>query len=119
MDSNYKEFEGAFRPLTVPEVLQEETKESVLQEAQRIVSGARQEAYGHPLDNFGQTAKMWSAVLGMEVSAEQVALCMILVKISRQTHKPQRDNVVDMAGYAATLSMIVEEREKREGTDVQ
>lgn len=87
--------------------------ETTLQEAQRLVHGDRGEAYGHPLDDMSRTAKMWAAILGVPVSAEQVALCMIAVKISRQCNKPKRDNVVDIAGYAECLQMVVDERERR------
>lgn len=88
-------------------------EETVLEEAQRLVYGARQEAYGHPLDDFSKTAKMWSAILGVDVTAEQVGLCMICVKISRQLNSPKRDNMTDAAGYAATVQMCVDERDSR------
>ena len=56
--------------------------ETILQEAQRLVYGARRETYGHPLDDYTRTATMWSAILGTTVTAEQAILCMIAVKIS-------------------------------------
>lgn len=87
---------------------------NILEEANGLVNGARQGDYGHPLDDFTKTAKMWSAILGCEVTAEQVGLCMIAVKISRQLNKPKRDNMVDAAGYAATVQMCIEERERRQ-----
>lgn len=81
--------------------------ESINQEADRIVGGARTEAYGHPFDNFTQTGRLWAPILGLEeVTPQQVALCMIAAKISRETHMPQRDNRVDMAGYAKALDMV-------------
>lgn len=89
--------------------------ESILQEAQRIIHGPRNEAYGHPLDDMGRTGRMWAAILGLpEVTAEQVALCMVAVKISRQRNKPGRDNLVDGCGYFGTIEMMQEERERRE-----
>lgn len=87
--------------------------ETTLQEAQRLVHGDRGAAYGHPLDDFNRSAKMWSAILGITVTAEQVGLCMIAVKISRQCNKPKRDNMVDAAGYAETVQMCIDERERR------
>lgn len=87
--------------------------ETILQEAQRLVHGDRQTDYGHPLDDFSKTATMWAAILGFPVSAEQVGLCMIAVKISRQCNRPKRDNLTDAAGYAATVQMVIEERERR------
>ena len=89
--------------------------ETILQEAQRLVHGDRQADYGHPLDDFTRTAAMWSAILGFAVKAEQVGLCMAAVKISRQCNHPKRDNMTDLAGYAATVQMVVEERIRRAG----
>lgn len=90
-----------------------ESTETILQEAQRLVHGDRGAAYGHPLDDFSRTATIWSAILGAPVTAEQVGLCMIGVKISRQCNSPKRDNMTDAAGYAATVQMVVEERDRR------
>lgn len=87
--------------------------ESALQEAQRLVHGDRGAAYGHPLEDFSRSAAMWSAILGVSVTAEQVGLCMIAVKISRQCNAPKRDNMVDAAGYAETVQMCIDERKRR------
>lgn len=87
--------------------------ETILQEAQRLVHGDRQADYGHPLDDFTRTAAIWSAILGHHVTAEQVGLCMIGVKLSRQVNHPKRDNMTDAAGYSATVQMCIEERERR------
>jgi hypothetical protein len=89
--------------------------ETILQEAQRLVHGDRQRDYGHPIDDFTRTARLWSAILDVAVTAEQVGLCMMAVKISRQCNQPKRDNMTDAAGYAATVQMVVDERERRRG----
>jgi hypothetical protein len=86
---------------------------TILEEAQQLVHGDRQQAYGHPIDNFTRIGQMWSAILGAPVSAEQVGLCMAALKLARQCNRPKRDNLVDAAGYAATVQMVVEERERR------
>lgn len=95
---------------TGPELLDE----TICQEADRLVSTDRQADYGHPLDNFTQTAALWSAIIGHEVTAEQVGLCMIAVKISRATNAIKRDTLVDIAGYAKTIDLVVQERARRE-----
>lgn len=87
---------------------------NILEEANTLVHGARGVDYGHPLDNFTQTAALWSAVLNTPVTAEQVGLCMICVKVSRQLNSPRTDNLVDIAGYAETVNMVVNERERRQ-----
>lgn len=82
--------------------------ESILQEAERLINGPRQADYGHPYHDFSRTAKMWSAVLGIDVTPQQTALCMVCVKISRECNRPQRDNCVDGAGYFGCLEKVKE-----------
>ena len=72
---------------------------TIAEEAVSIVTGARQQTYGHPSKNFQDTARLWSVVLGIEVTATQVALCMVQVKIAREIFSPKRDNLVDSIGY--------------------
>lgn len=83
---------------------------NVLQEADKLVNGDRQDDYGHPWHDFSRTAQMWGAILGCEVTPEQVGLCMMAVKISRQCNKPKADNLIDSAGYAQCVQMCVERR---------
>lgn len=82
------------------------TKETVLEEAQRLVYGERQAAYGHPREGFQDAARIWSVILGVEVDPDQVVLCMIGLKIARELASHKRDNLVDIAGYAACLEML-------------
>jgi len=90
--------------------------ETILQEAQRLIYGDRQNDYGHPLDDFAKTAFMWTGLLlpklrlGEEITPKDVALCMVAVKLSREVHKHGRDNLVDAAGYIGTAAMIEELR---------
>lgn len=89
------------------------TPDDVAAYAASLVSNDRQSEYGHPLDNLDRAAQIWSVILDTEVSAEQVSLCMIGMKIARQVHKPKPDTVVDIIGYALTLHMVEVERAKR------
>lgn len=85
--------------------------------AAELVSGDRQDAYGHPLDNFTRAAQIWSVILGCEVSAEQVSLCMVGMKIAREVNQTKPDTIVDGVGYFLTLGMIREERVRRESLE--
>lgn len=88
-----------------------EREPSVLEEATDLIHGARQKQYGHPIEDFSRTAKMWEAILGVEVPVEKVPLCMIAVKMSRAVESPQkRDSIVDICGYAGTYEMVQERR---------
>lgn len=85
---------------------------SVLDTAKYITDGARYQDYGHPADDFERVAQMWTAILSeklitnQRVSAEDIPLCMIAVKLSRQVHCHKWDNLVDIAGYACTAAMV-------------
>lgn len=82
-------------------------KESALQEAHRLVHGARQGAYGHPIDDYTRTGRMWGAILGIgDIDPRVCCLMMAAVKISREVHSPKRDNRVDLAGYAECAELV-------------
>jgi len=82
--------------------------------AAELVSGERLDEYGHPLDNLTRTAQIWSVILGIPISAEQVSLCMVGTKLSREVNRAKLDTVVDGIGYFLTLAMVREERARRE-----
>jgi len=82
---------------------------SVLLEADALVNGERQNQYGPPRELFEMVAKLWSAVMGWEMSPADVALCMVLLKIVREVHDHKRDNVVDAAGYLEIYYRMLEE----------
>ena len=81
----------------------------ITQEADALVNGDRQKDYGRPSENFQDIADIWSVILKTPVTAEQVALCMIGLKLARLKHNPQhRDSQTDICGYAKCLRMLGE-----------
>lgn len=85
---------------------------TILDEAAELTSGPRQADYGHPIEDHTRTATMWSALLGVEVTAEQVCLCMVALKMSRECNKTKRDNLTDGCGYFRNIEQIQEVRAK-------
>ena len=85
---------------------------SILDEAKCITGGERRQDYGHPAEDFAHTALMWTGILapklrdGAVITAMDVPLCMIAVKLARQSNRHKRDNLVDIAGYARTAAMV-------------
>ena len=61
----------------------------------------RGESYGSMVDNHTRIAKLWSVILDNYVTTEQVALCMIALKMSRLMETPNHDDSwQDILGYA-------------------
>lgn len=96
--------------------------DSILEEAQRVVDGPRQQDYGTPVENHQRTADLWTAYLHgkygipFEVSAEDVCFLNILQKVSRGINGLTRDTLVDIAGYARNIELIQDAR-RRAGQD--
>lgn len=88
------------------------TESTVATEAHGLVYGDRQGDYGHPREDFTRTAVIWTGLLqhkladGAYIDPEDIARCMVGVKLARDVHSPKRDNRVDMAGYAITLDRL-------------
>ena len=85
-----------------------------LDTAAKIVSGQRQMDYGDKYQNHENISKLWSAYLDYNISAHDVAICMLLVKVARLKHRPTKDCYIDMAGYAAIAGEI---QDKDDDTD--
>ena len=80
--------------------------DEMLNEAARIVSD-RRVVYGDPKSSMAAIAARWSVTLGTPVSAAQVVLCLIDLKLARLTHDPaHEDSILDVAGYAAVLREV-------------
>jgi len=83
-----------------------ELGETICQEADRLVNEDRSNQYGHPKENFEVIAKLWSIILQKPITSHQVALCMILLKVSREAYKHKRDNLTDICGFAKIAEMV-------------
>jgi hypothetical protein len=81
---------------------------NILQEADKITKGDRREEYGSVDESFTRIAKLWSVVLDIPVTPEQVGLCMIGLKIARALNGMDHDSLVDIAGYARCIEMLNE-----------
>lgn len=84
---------------------------SILEEAQELVHGARGKSYGSPFLDYQRTVSAFNALRGKDLTAEDGAVFMVCVKLSREHNRSKRDNRVDAAGYIECLDMMVAERE--------
>ena len=83
-----------------------EPTETIFATAEKLITGDRRQAYGPVRESLSRTALIWSGILGITVTAQQVALCMVGLKIQRETNRPGRDNRVDMVGYVGLLDEV-------------
>ena len=82
--------------------------DSVLVRAKAIVDGRDKSAhYGPPEHSMRCIAHIWSGVLGHEITAEQVALMMLGLKMARLSVDPKHlDGLLDAAGYIRILERL-------------
>jgi hypothetical protein len=84
------------------------TGETLLRRAAKLVA-KRRRSYGDPAVLMQKIAARWSLTLGRPVTAAQVALCLIDLKLARLTRDPGHlDSMVDLAGYAAVLREVAQ-----------
>lgn len=84
----------------------EPPQRDVLTEAAEVINGDREQEYGDARENFARIAGMWSAYLGIEVTAHDVANLMITLKVARGRRGYHRDSYVDIPGYARLAEQI-------------
>ena len=90
-------------------------RETLLNEANRLVNGDRNDTYGEPFDDYTKVAGLWNTYVSAVLAKHHVDLdglqplepydciaMMILLKVARTLSDPDhRDSWVDIAGYAA------------------
>lgn len=80
--------------------------EMLLKHAAGVMAN-RRGSYGDPSESMTAIAKRWSLTLGVPVTAAQVVLCLIDLKLARLARDPKHlDSTVDVAGYAAMLREV-------------
>ena len=79
-----------------------------MKEALKILKGPREKEYGNKKENHDNIAKLWSAYLNINLTAHDVALMMLLLKVARtKSPNPTKDTYIDMVGYSAIAGEVV------------
>lgn len=88
-------------------------RNKIVEEIRQTVCNDRQDQYGQPEDSFALIAKFWSDYLDINISSEDVAILMSLLKIARiKTGQFKPDNFIDLAGYAVCGLSVAEDSNK-------
>jgi hypothetical protein len=83
-------------------------REKLFDEA-RILTQDRGRVYGSPYTNHRRIAEIWSGILDMPITAHQVVLCMVGLKIARLVETPtHHDSVADSVAYLGFFEDVVE-----------
>jgi hypothetical protein len=80
----------------------------ILLAAHAVINKARQGTYGPPNNSFARTAALWTAYLNNYVAPKDVAVCLALLKLSRESFKHKTDNLLDAAGYIGLAQDLAE-----------
>ena len=78
----------------------------ILEEANKLIGGDRNDDYGDKLTNHQNIAALWSVFLRKNITPHDVAMCMALVKVARLMHAHKKDSYLDLAAYAAIAGEI-------------
>ena len=87
-------------------------RSEILEQAEKIVNGHREDEYGSPERNFQIIAQLWGAYINNAcingtdydfcITEEDVAAMMILMKVARiSSDKQHLDSWLDVIGYGA------------------
>ena len=92
----------------------EKTKE-FLEKANTLIAGDREKDYGDKVHNHKNIARLWSAYKDIEITAHDVAVMMVLLKIaSTKLGEISEDTYIDMSAYSAIAGEIKFKEPKKE-----
>ena len=86
-------------------------RKDCLKMADQFISEDRAAVYGDAKKSHARIAEYWCQYLDLpsdRITAQDAAVMMVLLKISRLNYKPTADSFVDICGYAALACEIGE-----------
>jgi hypothetical protein len=84
---------------------------SILSEADSLVNGDRQKAYGNPVDNMRDIAELASVMIGKQLNNADIAMILACVKLGRLKFQYKADSAIDLCGYIDIYSRCKENAE--------
>ncbi len=86
----------------------------ILDRANDIIHGKRNDEYGSAERSFETIAKLWTIYRTQNMAdrnyftGSDVAMMMILLKVARTNDVPTEDSLIDICGYAALASACID-----------
>ena len=81
------------------------SEQSILTEAESIVNGSRNSDYGGT-EGLERIANVASILTNKIITAKDLALIMVSLKLVRESFNHKRDNLVDACGYMELLNKL-------------
>lgn len=86
---------------------------SILSEADGIVNNRSEEAdrqYGPFSEGMERAAMIFNGMTGLDLGAEHMFKALVALKLSRESYKHKRDNLLDAVAYIQGLENYINER---------
>jgi len=82
----------------------------IVVKAYELITGDRNNDYGHPADDYSKVAEIFEALTGIHLTVQQALCFPLAMKLARMRTSRERglwheDSVVDAIGYIGCMSM--------------
>ncbi len=86
---------------------------NILEKANEIVnlrSDEKERMYGPFEEGMQKAAKLASIMCNKDICAKDMYLCMVALKLSRESYNHKEDNLLDCVAYLGSLNNILEKK---------
>lgn len=83
---------------------------NILEKANEIInlrSEEKERMYGNFEEGMERAAKLASVMTSKNISPEDMYLCMVALKLSRQSYNHKEDNLLDSVAYLGALNNYI------------
>jgi len=88
---------------------------NILEEANKIInerSEEKERMYGPFEEGMGRASKIASALTSKEITTKDMYLCMVALKLSRESYNHKEDNLLDAVAYLGSLNNYEQNKNK-------
>ena len=110
---NYFNFKKTMKKTNNQKKLTNVKKKNILEIANEIVftrSEEKERQYGPFEEGMAKASRIATELCNKEITTQDMYLCMISLKLSRQAYNHKEDNLLDATAYMASLNNINEKK---------
>jgi hypothetical protein len=86
---------------------------NILEKANEIVnirSEEKERMYGNFEEGMTKAAKLASIICDKDISTKDIYICMVALKLSRESYNHKEDNLLDAVAYLGSLNNLLEKK---------